>query len=668
MVLTMKTLVTYLLNGIRWMKCRLGAVLIGVAWACLVPTIGLADNAEVSEGDFFRDIPMVYSVSRLPQQPEDASGAITVLDREFIRNTGVREVVDLFRLVPGFSVAWTAGGRPVVAYHGLSGQISQRMQVYIDEQSIYAPYLFGGVDWSVIHVPIEEIERIEIQRGANSVAYGANAFLGVINIITRSPAQSRGWRVEGAKGGNGLNDFGVRWGAGGEHWDGRLLLGKKSDSGLLGRSDRNGTEYFDWASTFRDGTLSEWTFLLRGHAYARETGYSNNVGDPIRDETGSQLHFQFKYRRKIESDQELSISYARSQDRARDPFSIPLLDGGKLQIDNARSATRDVLEWQHFKDLSKKLRMSWGGGVQWTRLMSEQLFAASESRVDSTGRVYLNAEWRPDSRWTVNTGIVYEQGRDSAGQWAPRLSLNWKPAPAHTFKIGYSSAFRTPSLFEQQADWRIQYNGETLIQKYLSRGGLQPEKIRVIDIVYAGKLNDGTVSWDIRLFQENIKRLITGELYQIASLSGDAAADFSYDLRNNASAMLRGGEVSLSFVPWPGATGGASLYRSSSTASKEEIAVSIPDKTVSTFLNQNWGNGWATNLAYSYVSKMQWLGEPLGTGSQRWLQVTQSKQWKWNDARLKWSLGYRKSDWGIDEFRPGQRLPNLIWLGLGVDY
>ena len=107
--------------------------------ACIVLSTGVtlaaqADELgyELSERDYLSEIPHIYSASRLPQQLEDAAGALTVLDREFIRLTGARELTEVFRWVPGFQVATSAGGRPVVAYHGLSGQISQRMQVYVD--------------------------------------------------------------------------------------------------------------------------------------------------------------------------------------------------------------------------------------------------------------------------------------------------------------------------------------------------------------------------------------------------------------------------------------------------------------------------------------------------------------------------------------------------------
>ena len=61
-----------------------------------------AEPASLSEKDFLDEMPVVLSVSRLAQPVDEAPGAVTVLDRAFIRMTGARDVADLLRLVPGF--------------------------------------------------------------------------------------------------------------------------------------------------------------------------------------------------------------------------------------------------------------------------------------------------------------------------------------------------------------------------------------------------------------------------------------------------------------------------------------------------------------------------------------------------------------------------------------
>ena len=54
---------------------------------------------------------MVASVSRLPQRLADAPTAVTVIDRDMIKASGVRDLNDVFRLVPAFRPTLTRRSR-----------------------------------------------------------------------------------------------------------------------------------------------------------------------------------------------------------------------------------------------------------------------------------------------------------------------------------------------------------------------------------------------------------------------------------------------------------------------------------------------------------------------------------------------------------------------------
>jgi iron complex outermembrane recepter protein len=103
-------------------------------------------QTSVSEQDYFADMPVVLSVSRLPQRLDETPGAVTILDRDFIRQTGARDVADLLRLVPGFqSSASFEADAPQASYHGVFGNYSARIQVLVDGRSVYSTYFFGAV-------------------------------------------------------------------------------------------------------------------------------------------------------------------------------------------------------------------------------------------------------------------------------------------------------------------------------------------------------------------------------------------------------------------------------------------------------------------------------------------------------------------------------------------
>ena len=169
--------------------------------------------ADFSEADFFDDLPVVLSASRLLQPLNEVPVAVTVIDQEMIRASGFRDIPDLMRLVPGFSVAYTQFNTWTGAYHGLGDGFFRRFQVRVDGRSIYSPHN-GAVYWSDLPLSIDDIERIEVVRGPDAAVYGANAFAGVVNIITKTAAQVPGTFVSMQGGDKDMRGLTARHGGG----------------------------------------------------------------------------------------------------------------------------------------------------------------------------------------------------------------------------------------------------------------------------------------------------------------------------------------------------------------------------------------------------------------------------------------------------------------------
>lgn len=177
------------------------------------------------------DLPQVLTATRLKQSPAAVPGSMTVLDSELIRASGARDIPELLRLVPGMMIGYGAGNQPTVNYHGSNVNDARRMQVLIDGRSVYRAGL-ATVDWSDIPLAMEDIERIEVFRGPNTVSYGANALMAVVNILTRHPADSHGTRLKVTRGQDGINDFYASHGFGWDGGDMRLSLSGQQDDGF----------------------------------------------------------------------------------------------------------------------------------------------------------------------------------------------------------------------------------------------------------------------------------------------------------------------------------------------------------------------------------------------------------------------------------------------------
>ena len=150
-----------------------------------------ADNWVITEDDLFAEIDYVSGVTHLKQDLQQVPAAVTIIDRRTIESSTAVDLVDLFRLVPGFQVYFYHGNKPGVTYHAHGGEYSRRLEVKIDGRSVYEP-LLSSVEWNTLGIELDDIDYIEVVRGSNASADGSNAFLASINIVTRSPLASLG--------------------------------------------------------------------------------------------------------------------------------------------------------------------------------------------------------------------------------------------------------------------------------------------------------------------------------------------------------------------------------------------------------------------------------------------------------------------------------------------
>ena len=81
-----------------------------------------------------------------------------------------------------------------VSIRGFNELYSNKVLVLVDGRTVYVNS-FSGVFWDQLDTPLEDIERIEVIRGPGGTVWGANAVNGVINIITKSPADTKGGLV-----------------------------------------------------------------------------------------------------------------------------------------------------------------------------------------------------------------------------------------------------------------------------------------------------------------------------------------------------------------------------------------------------------------------------------------------------------------------------------------
>lgn len=130
----------------------------------------------------------VWAATRTKTTIYDAPAVVTVLTRQDLLARGYRSLADALRFVNGFNVVDdhifpSAGVRGVAS--GLFNE-SGNIKVMIDGHSVAIRTTASNAIGPEL-IPLSAVERIEIVRGPVSPLYGADAFLGVVNIVTRDP-------------------------------------------------------------------------------------------------------------------------------------------------------------------------------------------------------------------------------------------------------------------------------------------------------------------------------------------------------------------------------------------------------------------------------------------------------------------------------------------------
>jgi outer membrane receptor for ferrienterochelin and colicin len=143
----------------------------------------------------------VVSASRFAQSPLDAPNATAIITAQDIRMSGVTQLSALLRRVAGVEVTQAAPAHAEVSIRGLNRRSSNKVLMLLDGRPIRLDFNATSY-WDVTPVGIEDVERIEIIRGPASALYGADAFSGVINVITRAPGTGGNF-VLGRYGSNG---------------------------------------------------------------------------------------------------------------------------------------------------------------------------------------------------------------------------------------------------------------------------------------------------------------------------------------------------------------------------------------------------------------------------------------------------------------------------------
>lgn len=653
--------------------------------------LGLALGAQEATPEELQDLQRfleqpVQAASKRPQRLKDAPADVTVLRGQDLAELGYRTLGEALGGVLGM------GTNQDRAYTGLGvrglyvlGDQNTRVLVLLDGHALNSAAEVGsskvGEDFGI---PLDLVERIEVIRGPSSSLYGNNAFLGMVNVVTREPGprplEGAVLATQSSRSLSGLD--GVVGGAAGDlHWQAML-------SGM----QRRGA-----ATRFPELTSAELPAGLdreeRQSAYLRVLGPDWSLAGYTMDRT--QRLASAPFQTAVGSDQNryrnrLSFLEGRFTPSFGPVATLLRLYGdrnefaGDFAYDGVRFPGQQGLfvesdpNWSLGGELQARLSLGERFLVTAGHEQSWQHYAAADgapwtsisgSVRHQVANTYLQGEWSPSEDLTVTAGLQHAAWTVSEAQFqvggnlaaypraeltgtTPRLAVVWRPTAVDMLKALYGGGYRNPTIFERY------YQDDN---SYRSNPALAPERIHTLQGMWVHIWPAGLQS------QVALSRSWWRRLVQAADLGG------GLQQYRNESEPLTGtaleGELQGRWAGW-------AVYAQAGWYRWEQAGRRFPDSTScqgSVRLTRRWGPAWSASAEVRVVGARQGMDGVADAPGSAVLRL--ATRWDgrrcWVRATLEDAGQARRTDLVATDYDPITRMAadgRTLFLTVGVPF
>mgnify|MGYP000216616706 CR=1 FL=1 len=525
----------------------------------LLPALTAIAQDEDELASFFGDEEFISIATGTSQPISKAPAVASVITAKNILQIGATDIDEILETVPGLHVSRNAGYTPIYSFRGIHTTTNPQVLMLIN--GIPLTNLFYGdrnLAWG--GMPVEAISRIEIIRGPGSAVYGADAFAGVINIITRTPAE-----VSGTSGGirYGTSNSKNFWLQTGGEANGlgymAIIEGRKTD----GSSERIGNDAQSIldaltgtnaslapGSINREGksidtrlelTYGKFTFHA-GSQIRKQLGLGTGVAqalDPKGQAASERYNADLSYD-NINFTQNIGIkatvSYLQTSQEVDEnlillPPGTTVSPSNSFPYPSGLIGNPEVYERHYRTNLNATYRgiarHEFMGGIGYYfgdiyKTREEKNFGLNPATglpilpgsplvdVSDTPLVFLDENERENSHvfiqdvwhladdWELTTGIRFDHYSDFGDTTNPRIALVWSARHNLTVKALYGEAFRAPSFGEA---------GEQTNPLFLGNPDLEPETLKSYELAFNYKPTYD-LSVDLNLFQYYWKDII----------------------------------------------------------------------------------------------------------------------------------------------------------------
>ncbi|TAK15250.1 MAG: TonB-dependent receptor [Acidobacteria bacterium] len=407
----------------------------------------------------FSDTVTVTGVSKHVERIVESPAAVTRIDGEDL----AREAVDSqlprrLTRVPGVELTQSSLYTFSLNTRGFNTSNGRHFPVFIDGRDASTPIVLGNQEWGALPLPIDEMSSIEVVRGPAAALYGSGAFSGVVNIISKSPAESKGGKVRFTFGELSTAGWDARYAAAPKTGWSYRLAGAMSRSRDFTKSRLTAVEY--------DGLAKE-AVALPDEAVQLMSG-SGRVDYAA---GGRQFTLEAGTARaeNVLAVTSLGRSFSSDVKRpwARANFSLP--GWNVMAFYTGRDA--DDLRNLGGGTGTYLVESNIGGEVQHHRFVArgrgQVVVGASFARqsLDSanptgtqtvfnaaqTARqeaLFAQFDWNFTPRFKAVGSGRWDDSTLHDGRFSPRAALVFVPTPGQTLRVNYSNAFQSPSVVE----------------------------------------------------------------------------------------------------------------------------------------------------------------------------------------------------------------------------
>ncbi|MHB8215074.1 MAG: TonB-dependent receptor plug domain-containing protein [Candidatus Sulfotelmatobacter sp.] len=528
-----------------------GALLIlSLSLLCAFPAAAQEGTKEIGEASLeeLGNI-QVYSASKHLQSASEAPSSVTVITSDEIQKYGYRTLADILESVRGFYITYDRDYSFVgVRGFGRLGDWNGRVLVLIDGHRTNNNVLGQAMIGTEFLVDVDLIERVEIIRGPSSSLYGAQAFLAVINVITRKAPQLAGVELSFAPASYGTYEGRASYGGQYRGLDmvlsgtfynsqGPSLFYPQFDALTTHNGVTRNTDYESFQHIL--ATIGFHGFTLQALFSARDKGvptayFDTLFNDPRTRNLDHHQYFDLSYRHSVGEKWDLTARTSYDQARLQAPlaYTTGLPDG---------SSTLDVFSfrgnwWDGEVKLSgtllEKHRITLGTEVTANLRQDQGEFIpvgnifATDPASSTIWALYGEDEFTITHTLSLSAGLRYDHYSYFGGTTNPRLGLVYHVFHPTTLKLLYGTAFRAPLPFEITPDLGTFYDDNLQ---------LKPETIRSLEGVVEQQLGQHFA--------------LSGNVYQnwiINLIAVEATANGQQQYQNSDKANATGVSVELS--------------------------------------------------------------------------------------------------------------------------